>query len=84
MRINLVPGCDGSMKPTLRTKLLKVVQGQVKFQLAPTGLELGENKPGRDGSIKRTLTRSLRSRSVQMSTYSNWVQITCRWKQYLI
>ncbi len=38
------PGCDGSMKQTLRTRSVKIKvqgQGQVKFHLAPIGPKLG-------------------------------------------
>ena len=52
------------MKQTLRTRLVKVIegQGQVKFHLAPIGLKLGENEHGCDVSTKGTL----RMRSVKV------------------
>ena len=46
----------------IKNKMVKINQGQswVKFNLDPIGLKLGENdKPGCDGSMKRTLRMKL-------------------------
>ena len=64
---------DGSMKQTLRKRLVKVIQGygQVKFHFEPIRLKLGENKPGCDGSMKRTLRTRLLKFQSHMSNVTN-------------
>ncbi len=49
------------MKCIVRTRLVKVIQGQgqEKFQVAPIGLKLGENKLRCAGSMQPTLRTTL-------------------------
>ena len=54
-------GRDGSLKQTITTRLVQVIQGQgqVKFHFEPIFTKLNENKPGCEGSMKQTLRTRL-------------------------